>query len=179
MFRSLALVTLLIAFPAIASEEGPVWFWFDDCGGRMLRLEVRVHDKVVYRSTFPICHAQRSTTHSKAQATRRLDFEFTAPQAVVWEGYKDYKEIVPAGQRIQGSIWLAGADPDCMILGVWFGCPGNNYMNTLHIAFPDRRAEWSPSAGIVTFTAPVGESIWTPPNKSLQLTARPRRARGS
>ena len=58
-------------------------------------------------------------------------------------------------QEIEGNIWLAGADPDAMILGVSFVSRGSIYMNTLHIAYPDRRQISEIEPGLIIITEPM------------------------
>lgn len=175
MLRFTIPLVLVIANFSAAAEDGElVWFWFADCGSRMMKLEVRLDQKVVFESTFHVCHALRSSSRSQSQRTRRLDFRFKSPRAIVWQGYKNEDELTPPGKQIEGSIWQAGADPDCMILGVGFGGRNANYMNTLHIAYPNRRQQWVVAPGLVTVTYPVAETVgksqWMSPSKMQQRT---------
>lgn len=156
LFAGIMLLIITAAAPTVASDEGPVWFWFATCGGPVLRLEVRLDQKIIYESSFPLCRAERSSAHSKGQ-TKKLDFVFNAPRAIVWQGYRDEGEDNTTGQNqeIEGNIWLAGADPDAMILGVSFLSRGSIYMNSLHIAYPDRRAVAEIEPGLLVITEPV------------------------
>jgi len=150
------LLIIAAAAPAVASDEGLVWFWFATCGGPVMRLEVRLDQKIIYESVFPLCRAKRSSAHSKGQ-TKKLDFVFNAPRAIVWQGYRDEGKDNTTGpnQEIEGNIWLAGADPDAMILGVSFVSRGSIYMNSLHIASPYRRAVAEIEPGLLVITEPV------------------------
>ena len=154
LFVRIILLTAAMASPALASQEGPVWFWFSTCGGPIMKLEVRLDQKIIYQSSFPLCRADRSSAHSEGQ-TKKLDFVFNAPRAIVWHGYRDEDNTTDLSQEIEGNIWLAGADPDKMILGVSFVSRGSIYMNTLHIAYPDRREVLEIEPGLVIITEPV------------------------
>jgi len=148
------LLTVAIAGLAFASQEGPVWFWFAACGGPIMKLEVRLDQKIIYQSSFPLCRAERSSAHSEGQK-KQLDFVFNAPRAIVWQGYRDEGNTTDSDQEIEGGIWLAGADPDVMLLGVSFMSRGSIYMNTLHIAYPDRRQVSEIEPGLVVITEPI------------------------
>jgi hypothetical protein len=119
-----------------------------------MKLEVRLDQKIIYQSSFSLCRAERSSAHSEGQK-KNLDFVFTSPRAIVWQGYRDEDNTTDPNQEIEGGIWLAGADPDVMILGVSFMSRGAIYMNTLHIAYPDRRAVSEIEPGLVIITEPV------------------------
>jgi hypothetical protein len=139
----------------VGSEEKPVWFWFAGDGPQM-SLQVRLDQKIIFETTFPIRHAKRSGAYSKGQE-KVLHYSFTAPRAIVWQGYKDEDETTTASQKILGDVWLAGADPDCLILGISFGGRDSNYMNTLHIAHPNQRDESIIASGLIIVTLPIEE----------------------
>ena len=151
------LFTATTANPALPAQEGPVWFWFATCGGPVMKLEVRLDQKIIYQSSFPLCRAERSSAHSKGQK-KKLEFVLKAPRAIVWQGYRDEDNTTDPDQEIEGNIWLAGADPDAMILGVSFVSRGSIYMNTVHIAYPDRRHVSEIEPGLVVITEPVSHS---------------------
>jgi len=122
-----------------------------------MKLEVRLDHKIIYQSSFPLCRAERSSAHSEGQK-KKLDFAFNAPRAIVWQGYRDEDNTTDPDQEIEGNIWLAGADPDVMLLGVSFRSRGSIYMNTLHIAYPDRREVSEIELGLVVITEPIRDS---------------------
>jgi hypothetical protein len=127
------------------------------CGGHIMKLEVRLDQKIIYQSSFPLCRAERSSAHSEGQK-KKLEFVFKAPRAIVWQGYRDEDNTTEPAQDIEGNIWLAGADPNAMILGVSFVSRDSIYMNTLHIAYPDRRQVSEIEPGLVVITEPVSHS---------------------
>jgi hypothetical protein len=142
---------------ASGSQEGPVWFWFATCGGPVMKLEVRLDQKTIYQSSFPACRTDRLSTNNVGQK-KILEFVFNAPRAIVWQGYRDEENTTKLDQEIEGNIWLAGADPDAMILGVSFVSRGAIYMNTIHIAYPDRRHVSEIEPGLVVITEPIKQS---------------------
>jgi hypothetical protein len=156
-----------LASPALASEEGPVWFWFAECGGPTMRLEVQLDQKVIYTSSFPLCRAERSSTYSDGQKSK-LQFSFTPGRPIVWTGYRDEDDTTGPGQALEGDIWLAGADPDDMMLGVGFIAEDTIYMNTIHIAYPDKPSQTEIASGLTVLTTPIMRP--NPPNKTLERT---------
>jgi hypothetical protein len=147
-------LVVAMASPALASQEGPVWYWFATCGGPTMKLEVRLDQRLIYESSFPLCRAERSSVHSEGQR-EKLDFVFKAPRAIIWQGYRDDGNTTDPNQEIECDIWLAGADPDAMWLGVGFTSRGSIYMNTLHIAYPDRREVSEIEPGLMIITEPI------------------------
>jgi hypothetical protein len=157
IFAKLMLLIAAMASPAFALQKGPVWFWFATCGGPTMKLEVRLDQKIIYQSSFPLCRADRSRVHSEGQK-QGLDFVFNSPRTIVWQGYRDEDNTTHPGQEIEGSIWLAGADPQAMLLGVSFVSRGSTYMNTIHVAYPGRREVSEIEPGLLIITEPVGHS---------------------
>jgi hypothetical protein len=151
------LLATAIVSSALASQEEPVWFWFATCGGPMMKLEVRLDQKILYQSSIPLCRAERSSVHSQGQA-RKLHFAFNAPRAIVWHGYRDKDDTINPNQAIEGNIWLAGADPDALLLGVSFGTHDSIYMNTIHLAHPTLRDVSEITSGLVVITDPLERS---------------------
>jgi len=122
-----------------------------------MKLEVRLDQKTIYQSSFPACRTDGLSTNNVGQK-KILAFVFNAPRAIVWQGYRDEDNTTNPDQEIEGNIWLAGADPDAMILGVSFVSRGAIYMNTLHIAYPDRRHVSEIEPGLVVITEPIKQS---------------------
>jgi hypothetical protein len=136
-------------------RERPVWFWFAGDSPRRMCLQVKLDQKTIYETAFSICH-ELSTVSGKAQK-QALHYSFTSPRPIVWQGYKDDDEITPANQKILGDVWLAGSEPDCMILGISFQGIDSNFMSTLHIANPNQRSESFITPGLTIVTTPTHE----------------------
>lgn len=69
-------------------RQGPVWFWFATCGGPLITLEIRFDDRVVHKSTFPVCHSGRESVDSQGQVGK-IQFGWRPDRVVVWQGYRD------------------------------------------------------------------------------------------
>src|SRR5213078_2549798 len=80
-----AAVCALALMPVPASGQAPpssreqlVWHWFGACASSdSLILEFHLDGKLVYSSTFPICHVRRSDIRPEPQQ-RLLTFDFDA-----------------------------------------------------------------------------------------------------
>lgn len=145
------LIAVMIASPALALAEEPVWFWFANCGGPKMNLELRLDKKIIYQSSFPLCHAQRSSEYNQGQS-KKLHFTFNSPKTIVWEGYRDEDNTTNPNQKIESAIWLAGAEPDALLLGISFVADNTIYMNTIHIAHPTKRDVSKIASGLVLIT---------------------------
>jgi len=141
------------------STEDVLWFWSaDNVGGHKMKIQVLLDKVVLYEKIVPIVHARRSSV----RAGKPIEFNFSAPRAILWQGYKE-DETTPPGHRITCRIWRAGSDPDKLILGVWFGGKDESHMNTLCIAYPDRAEATEIASGLVVATTPISEG--TPASK--------------
>ncbi len=154
--KAVYLVAALIAVSstAAASDDAPVWYWFATCGGPVMALEVRLDAKTLYKGSFPICRASRSSPHSQGQESR-VEFSFRPERPVVWRGYRDEDDRTGLNHRLECQVWQAGADPDAMVLGVTFADEQKIYMNTVHIAKPGKRDQTEVTDGLVVLTYPV------------------------
>jgi len=144
-----------VASAAHADERADVWAWFASCDNPKMSLEVRLDRKVIYKSTLPICQVERSTVQRQGEH-QLLRFSFTPKRAIAWKGYRDDDADTTApNQRIEGNVWLAGSDPDALLLGVTFSMRRTLYMNTVHIAHPFRRDQTEIAPGLFVITEPV------------------------
>jgi hypothetical protein len=75
-----------------------------------MMLEVRLDQRVIYKTSFPLCRSERTSTYSDGQNTR-LRFSFTPGRTITWTGYRDKTETTRPNQTLHGDIWLSGADP--------------------------------------------------------------------
>jgi hypothetical protein len=144
--------TLLLAASALHAEEGPVWFWLSGCGGPDMAIEVRLDGKLLHKSVVPICRAVREDAAAQGQSSGRIEVRFTAPRAIVWEGYRDGPDRTKAGQELTLDIWQAGADPEDLLLGVDVMDGKAIHMNTLHIAHPFKRDRSEIASGLEVVT---------------------------
>jgi hypothetical protein len=137
-----------------AAQDKPVWFWFATCGGPLMTIEVSLDGAVVNRASLPVCKALRGSAAAQG-AAGRLDFTFVARRPMTWSGYRDRPDVTPAGERIEGSIWQAGAEPDTLLLGVSYLTKDRVLMNTIHTAHPLDRRESEIAKGLVVRTYPT------------------------
>lgn len=137
-----------------ASQEGPVWFWFATCGGPAMTVEVRLDKTMLYKSSVPLCRADRASVDRQGQASR-IEFSFRPDRAILWAGYRDPNDRTPANQLIEGNIWQAGADPGALEIGISFVSGGKILTNTIHTAHPGQRDESTIATGLVVLTYPV------------------------
>ena len=148
-----------------ASWADGVWYWFATCGGPVVELELRLDKTLLFEATFPLCQANRDSLASEG-AKGRLDFVLNAPRAISWEGYHDHDKS-SKGDLIEVNFWLAGSDPDQLVIGASFVDPKRILMNGLHIASPYKRSETEMAKGLVVVTYPAidKKEVTKMPNK--------------
>ena len=152
-----AVVCALALMPVPASgqtspsaREQLVWHWFGGCASRdSLILEFHVDGKLVYSSTFPICHMRRSDIRPEPQE-RVLTFHFDAAPHRFGAQYR-----VSEPEPITGNVWEAGQRQTAVVLGVSFATAERVLLNTRHAARPNSsaRSEWI--RGLELITRPV------------------------
>ena len=147
------------SFAQSSSQAGEkVWYWFSDCqSGKMMRVEVLLDGKSIYRTDFRICSLERGGPQSSDQSNIKA-FYFSGGHTFQGEHHTNKTE------RIEGDIWQAGADPDALLLGVSFMTKKQVLLNTLHIARPGKTTKSEIDTGIVVRTYPL-ESSSTPSPK--------------
>jgi len=142
----------MLAMPAWALQS-PVWFWFSTCEGPSMTLDVRFDDELVYRSSFPLCRASSTSANSQGQKAR-IQFTLVPSRPILWTGYREEDFRSPV-EPLTVDLWEAGADPDALLIGVTVRGNEAIYMNTIHIARPEKRAESEIAAGLVIATYPM------------------------
>jgi len=150
---TVAFALLLLVSFARASEEGPVWFWYSNCGGPTMVIEVRLDKQLLHTTSVPLCHAQRDDTRTQDES-RSVIVRFTPSRAIEWSGYRDQPDVSPPGHKLELTLWQAGADPDDLLIGVSAAGDEMLYMNTIHIAHPSQRDESEIADGLVVVTYP-------------------------
>jgi hypothetical protein len=150
----LAAVLGAVGSTRLALAEGPVWFWFSTCGGPSMTVEVKLDAATLFKGSFPICRAHRSSSHSQGQ-TSRLEFSFRSEREIVWGPYRYESERTKPGLRFECDLWQAGADPDALLIGVSFLHDGRIDMNTLHVMTPGEKNQTAVADGLVILTYPT------------------------
>jgi hypothetical protein len=137
----------------VAAPRDTVWFWFAACGGPTMTLEVRLDNTPVYTTSFPVCHADRSSALSQGQQGQ-AGFSFEPHRLLVWTGYRDETDTTRIHQVIDGDLWQAGADPGALLLGVSFAAANRIVMNTIHIVRPGASDTTRIAPGLVVLSYP-------------------------
>jgi len=114
-----------------------------------LILEFHLDGKLVYSSTFPVCHMRRSDIRPEPQQ-RVLTFHIAAAPHRFGIQYQASEP-----EPITGNVWEAGPRRAAVMLGVSFATAERVLLNTRHAARPDRpaRSEWV--RGLEMITRPV------------------------
>jgi len=131
----LSLCLIVGASSAQAPSSVPVWFWRIPCGDRGLAIDVTLSGRSVYHAEVPICHMVR-TRDATTKENNGFKILLTTSKPLVFSGYRDTDDVVPAGKSLEMDIWEAGADPDDLIIGVSVADGKKIYMNTVLIAEP-------------------------------------------
>src|SRR5690349_15922023 len=145
-----------------SSAEERVWFWFSSCGATKLVLQVKLDAQLVYSSTIPICRRERDSDGGSGE-TKTLSFTSKPTHPIKWEGYRDDEPVTKAGTALTVDLWQAGADPGALLIGVTVSDSQQIYMNTIHIAYPDRPSSTTLADGFVidTHPSPAGAAVST------------------
>jgi hypothetical protein len=148
---------LLLTCRLFAGETGQgesVWFWFANCGARALVLDVKLDGATLYSSTIPICQATRDGAESQGES-RKVSFPFRPHRAIKWSGYRDSDVTTDASRPLHVDLWQAGADPNDLLIGVSVSDGKSIYMNTIYIAYPEKRSSTEIATGLVISTRPA------------------------
>jgi hypothetical protein len=142
-YRTIVLVVLVAMMNApwsasaaqLSTPDEVVWDWLDQCdNSKTLTVEITFDNKTIYKSSVPICRLRRGDIQVERKQKRLVFFlEKEEKKSLFGE---------PKEARVEGNIWKAGGEPDAIILGVSFATKERIWLNTLHLAFPEK-ASWS------------------------------------
>jgi hypothetical protein len=119
-----------------------VWTWSDQCGtSKQITVELVVDGFRIYRRSIPICVVERNSLPSGSSSTLLVT--------------KRSHFGEPSRTRLETDFWQAGGDIDAVILGVSFASANRVWLNTLHIALPDKLSEAELAKGVVVKTYPT------------------------
>jgi hypothetical protein len=141
----------------VVGQEQRVWFWFADCKSGALVLEVKLDGTLLQNYTIPICQANRDSVEGRAES-RKISFPLQSSRAIKWSGYRAGSVITKAGHRLDVDLWQAGADPTDLLLGVSVSDSQSIYMNTIHIAYPEKPNSTVIAKGLVVTTRPASSA---------------------
>jgi hypothetical protein len=151
VLRLWLVVMLLAPTRLLAQQHDTVWAWFTHCRQqRNVALDVRLDQRLIYHSSFPICRVER-----QKEPRKHLEFSFKAPRSIVWKGYRsDEGDTTIANTEFEVSIWQAGGDPDDLLLGVGVSAADGLHMNTIVIFQPDKSSLDQLADGLSVSTRP-------------------------
>ena len=105
-----------------------------------------IDGKTAFQSDFAVCQIPKETKASFPQ--KNIVFSIKG-------GHTFQKQYVTTPhEMIRGDIWLAGSDPDDLLLGVSFMDDKRVLLNTIHIAKPNQESSAEIDPGIEVRTLP-------------------------
>ncbi len=126
-----------------------VWQWFASCSSRQtMHATLLLHSKELFAADLPVCILRRADGRDGQLKT--LEFTFRAKASEFCD------DCAALGEpEIEGNVWLAGGDPDGLILGVSFSTPRRVLLNTLHVAKAGHASESQLANNLVMRTTAV------------------------
>jgi hypothetical protein len=156
--RTLTTAALLlgIIFAALSAQaqstpDQLVWYWSGNCAsGKRIETDISLHGKTIYKFRFRACRMRRGDENPQGNRV----FYFAGGHN--FQG--TYKTT--SNERIEGTIWQAGADPDDLILGIAFATKKQILLNTLDIVKPGKATQFELDSGlwVRNFPVPAGGS---------------------
>jgi len=159
--RFLPVLILGIVPPVLSAQESYVpperlWSWFGECSQKKyMGLEVVLRQKVIYRSSFPVCPINdysdnvKNLLSARGTPERKLVFSFKGGH--VFQG--EY-HTTPT-QRIEGNVWQSGTDPGVILFGLSFSTQKHVLLNTVHVAKLSGASTSEIDSGLTVRTFPV------------------------
>lgn len=112
-----------------------------------MQILVVIDGKRAFQSDFAVCQIRKESKASVPQ--KNLVFSIKGGHAF----QKQY--ITTPNDVIRGDIWLAGSDPDDLLLGISFMDDKQILLNTTHIAKPNQESSTEIDPGIEVRTLPL------------------------
>jgi len=139
-------LAVLISLTLTAVAQNPnsnppdvVWVWSKNCdSSKGLDVTLRLRSKVLHHSIIPICQGSRDAEDG------RVEVKFSSGLLIRGQ----------AGQE-EADIWQAGGETDALILGLSLRGANRIHLNTLYIAYPDRKSSSSLGYGLTMITIPT------------------------
>ena len=133
--RAVLLALLQAVTPSVSAtqlgdspDDQRVWQWYGSCSSHQtMHATVILTGRTVFAASLPVCVMRRGD--GREGQRKRLVFRFRAKATEFGNEFKSFGE-----PEIEGNIWLAGGDPDALLLGVSFDVPKRIFLNTVHIA---------------------------------------------
>jgi hypothetical protein len=121
-------------------------------------LELKLDGALLYRSTIPICQAPRESTESQGES-KKISFVIQPRRTIRWSGYRDDAPTTRAKQPLKVDLWQSGADPNDLLIGMSVSNGRQIYMNSIHIAYPNKQSSTEMEKGLTIDTHPVVPAI--------------------
>lgn len=155
------LVVGLLALLAFGAPKGPgplpadaKWRWYVACDRpATTRIHVTLAGKTLFDATVPVCRVAEADRSQKAE---RTTLKFTFRGDPTW--FDGHVAAAP-GTPVEGNIWQAGGETYGIIFGVSFASANRILLNTVHIAYDDRRSEGPIAKGLVVSTTPFRAKV--------------------
>jgi hypothetical protein len=128
-----------------------------------VRMQVRLDGRVLFTSTVRLGHLTRQEAEEDNIANDSVFF-FKAGRSIKWKGYRDDAPTTSPKKEIECDIWMAGADPRFVIIGVDVSYPTTIFMNTVHFVELSKESISEVEPGLEIITSPTAER--NPSNQS-------------
>lgn len=145
-------VVFCLAIASGSSAEQAVWIWGKECSSGRVLLEVSLDGRVLHRGTYPICRQLPATAPPDDEP---IVTKFTAPRGFRTGRDSGFGLSMTKGTQVEVNLWRAGADADAMVLGVSLLAKDHVFVNTIHLAWPDKPSRSEILRGLVVRTTPL------------------------
>jgi len=130
----------------------------------LMALEVQLDRTTVFKTTYPLCHAERGAIAERPRKT--ISFSIRPQRSILW--MRELRHTVTPittkpNQEIEVSIWTysidhgthPGASSDWIPIGGSFYSDDKLLVNMIHLAHPKRRDRSEIATGLAILTYPV------------------------
>jgi hypothetical protein len=130
----------------------------------LMGLEVQLDRTTVFKTTFPVCYAERGTIAEKPR--KSISFSFKPQHSILW--MRELRHTVlpittKPNQEIIGSVSTysidngkyPGANSDWLTIGGSFYSEDKFLVNKIHLAHPNKRDRSEIATGLSILTYPV------------------------
>lgn len=116
--------------------------WSEQCPpSKQLMIELIVDGQHKYHQAIPICWVERNSLQGGTMSTTLV-----AKRSYFGE---------PRLTKHEADFWEAGSDPDALILGISFASKTRIWLNTLHVAFPNKISTTQLAPGVTVRSYPL------------------------
>jgi hypothetical protein len=145
-------IVFCLAIASGSSAEQAVWIWDKECSSGRVLLEVSLDKKVLHHATYPICRQLPATALPENEP---IVTRFTAPRRFRTDRDSGFGLSMTKGTHVEVNLWRASADADAMALGVSLVAKDRVFVNTIHLAWPNKPSRSEILRGLVVRTTPL------------------------